>query len=154
VFSVLHALLKCSALRRCVVSCAVLLLVQSVALPAAASPETLKRAVSNILFGPTDVALGPIVGAKSVYYNLQDIDDTPGVRIAFVVPGVAWNAAMCMAGGVLRTLTGALELIPGLILLPFEADMDALFAPPGRADALIDEETDFLDIKIGIDYVS
>jgi hypothetical protein len=151
---VLRSILEGSPLCRCVVSGAALLMVLSVASPAAASPETLKRAVSNILFGPTDVALGPIVGARSVYHNIQDIDDTPGVRIAFIIPGVAWNGAMCMAGGVLRTLTGVLEFIPGLILLPFEADMDALFAPPGRADALIDEETDFLDIKIGIDYVS
>ncbi len=152
--AVFRSILGCSALRRCVVSCAALLLVLSVASPAAASSETLKRAISNILFGPTDVALGPIVGARSVYHNIQDIDDTPGVRIAFIIPGVAWNGAMCMAGGVLRTLTGVLEFIPGLILLPFEADMDPLFAPPGRADALIDEDTKLLEIKIGIDYVS
>ncbi len=152
--TVSRSILECSALRRCVVFCAALLLVLSVASPAAASPETLRRAVSNILFGPTDVVLGPIVGARSVYHNIQDIDDTPGVRIAFIIPGIAWNGAMCMAGGVLRTLTGVIELIPGLILLPFEADLDTLFAPPTRADALIDEETAILDIKIGVDYVS
>ena len=152
--TVFRSNLERSALRRCVVSCAALLWVLSTASPAAASPETLRRAVSNLLFGPTDVALGPIVGARSVYHNIQDIDDTPGVRIAFIIPGVAWNGAMCMAGGVLRTLTGVLELSPGLILLPFEADMDPLFAPPGRADALIDEDTKLLEIKIGIDYVS
>jgi prolipoprotein diacylglyceryltransferase len=129
------------------------LLLLFLASPAAASSETLKRSISNMLFGPTDIALGPIVGARSAYYNVQDVDDTMGVRVVYLVPGVAWNGAMCMAGGVLRTMTGLIEFIPGLILLPFESDMDTMFAPPERASALIDEETDLMPIKIGINYV-
>jgi len=132
---------------------AALLLLFSLASPASASPETLKRSVTNVLFGPLDFALGPVTGSRAVYNNLQDIDDTPGVRIAFAVPGVAWNSAMQMAGGVLRTFTGLLEFIPGLILFPFEVDMDPLFTMPERQDALIDEEYDWIAIKIGVNYV-
>jgi hypothetical protein len=132
---------------------AALPLLFGLASPASASPETLKRSVTNILFGPLDVVLGPVTGSRSVYNNIQDIEDTTGVRIAFAVPGVAWNSAMQMGGGVLRTFTGLLEFLPGLILLPFEADMDPLFTMPERQDALIDEEYDFIAIKIGVNYV-
>ena len=132
---------------------AALLLLFSLASPASASPETIKRSVTNILFGPLDFVLGPVTGTRAVYNNLQDIDDSTGVRILFAVPGVAWNSAMQMGGGVLRTFTGVLEFLPGLILIPFEADMDPLFTMPERQDALIDEEYDWIAIKIGVNYV-
>ena len=132
---------------------AAVLLLLSLASPASASPETIKRSATNILFGPLDFVLGPVVGARSVYNNLQDIDDSTGVRIVFAVPGVAWNSAMQMGGGVLRTFSGLLEFLPGLILIPFEADMDPLFTMPERQDALIDEEYDWIAIKIGVNYV-
>jgi hypothetical protein len=132
---------------------AAVLLTGAVASPAAASPETLKRSVTNIVFGPLDMILGPVVGTQAVYRNLQDIDDTMGVRVAYAVPGVVWNSMMEMSGGALRTFTGVLELIPGIVLLPFETDLDPLFAPVERSDALIDEEYDFISIKIGVNYV-
>lgn len=141
-----------SARRGLVVAVAALALLAAAA-PASASPETIKRSLTNIFFGPLDVVLSPIVGTRSVYNNLRDIDDTMGVRIFYTIPGVAWNIAFVLGGGVVRTFTGGLELIPGLILIPFEADMDPIFAPPQRADALIDEETDFMTVKIGINYV-
>ena len=131
---------------------AALLLAFGLVSPASASPETIKRSTSNILFGPLDFVLGPVVGSRTVYNNLQDIDDTTGVRIAFAVPGVAWNSAMQMGGGVLRAFSGLLEFVPGLVLLPFEADMDPLFTMPDRQDALIDEEYDFISVKIGVNY--
>jgi hypothetical protein len=129
------------------------LLSAALAGPAAASSETLKRSVTNILFGPLDMALGPVVGTRAVYYNIQDIDDSPGVRAAYVVPGVVWNSMLQMSGGALRLFTGVLEFIPGLILLPFEADLDPMFAPVERGNALIDEQYDFLTVKIGVNYV-
>ena len=132
---------------------AALLLAFSVASPASASPETIKRSATNILFGPLDFVLGPITGTRSVYNNIQDINDTTGVRVAFAVPGAAWNAAMQMGGGVLRTFTGLLEFIPGLILIPFEADMDPLFAPVEKSDSLIWEDIGQVEVKAGINYV-
>ena len=132
---------------------AALLLALSLAAPASASSATLKRAVGNLLCGPLDFALGPIVGTRAVYRNIQDIEDSPGVRIAYVVPGVVWNSMMELSGGVLRTFTGALELVPGIILLPFDADMDPLFAPVEKSNALIEEDFDWGVLKIGVDYV-
>ncbi|MBT40808.1 MAG: hypothetical protein CL938_19940 [Deltaproteobacteria bacterium] len=124
-----------------------------VAVPASASSATLKRAVTNLAFGPLDFALSPITGTTGVYRNLEDIDDSTGVRIVYAVPGVVWNTAFNMGGSVLRVFSGVLEMVPGILLLPFEADMSPLFAPPDRAPALIDEETDWLSIKIGINYL-
>jgi hypothetical protein len=125
-----------------------------VASPAAASPETLKRAMSNILFAPVDIALSPIVAARSIYNNLRDIDDTVGVKVAYPVPGFAWNTGLQIGAGAIRELTGLIELVPGIFLLPFEADMDPLFAPAEKADALVDVETPPLAVKFGIDYSS
>jgi hypothetical protein len=142
-----------SARRGLVVAVASLALLSAAAAPASASPETIKRSLTNILFGPLDFVLSPIVGTRSVYNNLRDIDDTMGVRIFYTIPGIAWNIAFNAGGGVVRMITGLLEFVPGLILIPFEADMDPIFAPPQRADALIDEEYDLLTVKIGINYV-
>ncbi len=121
--------------------------------PAEASPETLKRSMSNMLFGPLDVVFSPVVGAQTVYRNIQDIDDSMGVRIAYALPGVAWNTTLQAGSGVIRCMTGVIELLPGLGLLFFEADLDPLFAPPEKSDALVDKETPILDVKFGVNYV-
>ena len=129
------------------------LLSLALASPAAASPETIKRASGNLLFGPFDFFLGPIVGTRSVFYNIQDIDDSTAVRVAYVLPGVVWNSAICMGGGVMRTLSGLLEFVPGVFLIPFEADLDPIFAPAEKSDALIWEETDWMVFKLCVNYV-
>lgn len=136
-----------------VAAAAALLLVGGLASPAVATEQTFKRAATNLLFGPFDCLLAPITGPRAVYRNLRDIDDSPGVRIVYTVPGVVWNTAFNIAGGFLRTFTGLLEIGPAILLLPFEADMDPMFAPPERANALIDEYYDEIPIKIGIDYL-
>ena len=134
-------------------ACLLVALAVSAAGEAAASPDTFKRAFTNILFGPVDFALSPIVASRAVYNNLRDIDDSPGVRIAYAIPGVAWNIAFVMGGGVLRTFSGLLEIVPGIILIPFEADMDPIYAPAERADALVWEEFDTFTLKLGINYL-
>jgi hypothetical protein len=123
------------------------------ATPAAASPETLKRSMSNMLFGPLDIVFAPVVGSQTVYRNIQDIDDSMWVRVVYVLPGVAWNTTLQAGSGIIRCMTGVIEFLPGLGLLFFEADLDPLFAPPEKADALVDRETPILDVKFGVDYV-
>jgi hypothetical protein len=121
--------------------------------PAAASPETLKRSMSNMLMGPLDIVFAPVVGSQTVYRNIQDIDDSMWVRVFYVLPGVAWNTTLQAGSGIIRCMTGVIEFLPGLGLLPFEADLDPLFAPPEKADALVDRETPILDVKFGVNYV-
>ncbi len=143
-----------SSIRRFCACGAVVLLLFGAASPAAASPETLKRSIGNILFAPLDIALSPIVAAHSIYRNLNDIDDSLGVRLAYPLPGFAWNTGLQIGAGAIRELAGLLEFVPGLILLPFEADMDPLFAPTEKANALVDIETTPINVKFGIDYTS
>lgn len=139
--------------RSLVAAVAALFLLLGLATPALASTQTIIRSVTNIAFGPLDFALSPIVGTRSVYNNLRDVDDTTGVRFFYAIPGVAWNTAYIAGGGVVRLFTGLVEFVPGLLLIPFEADMDPIFAPPERSNALIDELYGDTSVKIGINYV-
>ncbi len=141
------------ALRRRAALAIALMLSLALAGPAAASPETFKRGIGNLIFGPVDIVLAPVVGTRAVFHNLSDIDDTLGVRVFFVVPGVVWNTFIQLGGGLIRTLSGAFELVPGVFLIPFEADLDPLFAPVERSDALVDEELMLIHVKFGVNYV-
>jgi hypothetical protein len=143
--------LSSCARRLAVLSLAVLFLA-GLAGPASASPETLRRSVGNILFGPVDVAFAPIVAAQNTYNNLQNVDDTMGVRVAYTVPGYVWNTSMQIAGGTIRLLSGLLEFLPGLGLVFFDADLDPLFAPPEKSAALVDYDTPPLHFKFGLTY--
>ncbi len=124
-----------------------------VASPAGASPETLKRSVSNLLMAPLDMICSPYVGMRSVFVNLREIDDTTGVRVAYFLPGLGWNVGQQTFAGAFRLLAGALEFVPGLFLLPFEADITPIFALSERQDAIVDIELPVLYLKFGINYV-
>ena len=120
--------------------------------PAFASPETLKRSVSNMTMAPLDFAFTPVVAANTVYNNLQNVDDTMAVRIVYAVPGLAWNMGIQMGASSIRILAGAIEFLPGLGLFFFDADLDPLFSPVEKSPALVDIDTPPLNIKFGITY--
>ena len=126
--------------RSCVVALASCALLLGSAPAAKASPETLKRAFANIIQGPLDILLSPIVAGKTLVTNLQDIEDTTAVRVAYTVPGYIWLVGMEVGGGLLRFVSGGLELLPGIFLLPFDTDIDELFDPASRAEAMFDFE--------------
>jgi hypothetical protein len=122
--------------------------------PASASPETLKRSAGNILFAPFDIAVSPFTAGKALYTNMREVDDPLWVRIVFPIPGYVWILGVQIGGGALREVAGLLELVPGLGLLFFEADLDPLFDPAERNEALVDLETPPLRIKLGVNYVA
>lgn len=122
--------------------------------PAHASPETLKRSLQNIAFAPLDMALSPVVATHTIYNNLRDIDDSTGVRVVYVIPGIAWNTGVQAMSAVVREITGLVELLPGLGLFFVRADLDPLYAPIERGSALIDVPTRAVHFKIGIDYTT
>jgi hypothetical protein len=124
------------------------------AAPASATPATLRRALSNIVCGPLDVALAPIVGPKMTVDNLRFIDDTPGVRAFWAVPGVVWNTGIEIGLGVIREMTGLLELGPGLLLFFSDSDLDPLLAPVEDSEALVDYETPILHFRFGMFYTA
>jgi len=117
-----------------------------------ASPETLKRSMGNMLQAPLDLALSPIVAWATLNRNIRDIDDTPGVRIAYYVPGYFWLVGLQVGASAIRGLTGALEFLPGLVLLPFDADLDPLYDPVERGEALVEWENPVMNLKFGINY--
>jgi hypothetical protein len=122
--------------------------------PASASTATLRRSVGNLVFAPFDLLLSPVVAARSIYGNLRDVDDSPGVRAFFVVPGFAWYTGVQAMAAIVRGITGAIELVPGIVLVPFETDLEPLFAPVERGKALVDVDTPPLRVKFGVDYLT
>ena len=135
-------------------STALLLLASVLALPApaVAGTETLKRSVSNILSGPIDIVLCPITGGMATYRNIKNIDDSRGVRIAYALPGYIWMTTLFAGTSVLRTVAGFIELLPGIVLLFTDNELDPLFAPADRAEGMWEWETPVVDFKLGIDY--
>jgi len=123
---------------------------------AMASPETLQRSVGNIVQAPLDMVLSPIVAGIGITQKLSDIEDTMAVRVVFTVPGYIWYTGVCLFGGALRGVTGLIEFLPGLILLPAaDTDLDPMFAPTERAPALVErDEPIVIYIKFGIDYTT
>ena len=122
--------------------------------PASATPETLKRSVGNIVFAPFDIAASPVTAGKALNTNLREIDDSRWVRIVFPIPGYVWILGVQIGGGAIREIAGLLELVPGLGLLFFDADLDPLYDLVERNDALVDLETPPLNIKFGVNYVA
>jgi hypothetical protein len=140
--------------RRAPVACALLVASLVAANPAQAGPDVLKRSVGNIVFAPIDLVLSPFVGAHVLYNNLRDVDDSLGVRIAYVPMGFAWNTGVQAMGAITREISGLIELLPGIGLFFLEADMDPLFAPPERGNALLNVESEIFPVKVGVDYMT
>ena len=123
---------------------------------ASASPETLKRSVSNMIQAPLDLLLSPMTTGVGISTKMADQDDSNAARVFFLVPGFIWYNGVIVGAAVIRGVTGLIEVIPGVLLLPFpELDMDALFDPVDSAGALVEIDTPCcLYIKFGIDYTA
>jgi hypothetical protein len=129
------------------------MLVLGLAAPAAASPQTIKRSVQNLTQWPLDVVLSPVVAARDIFVNMREIEDSLAVKIFYPVPGWAWNTMVQGGAGVLRGVTGAIEVVPGVLLLPFpNADLDPLFDPAEENEGLVRWENGYYDVNFGISY--
>ena len=134
---------------------------------AQASPETLQRAIGNIVQAPIDVILAPIVAGRTLVNNLRDIDDTLAVQVVYAAPGYFWLVGIQTGAAVLRGIAGGLELLPGILLLPLETDLDALYDPADRGGALVEMENPLaehdiwqyvplvsMNLRFGVTYTS
>jgi len=113
------------------------LLLGATAGPAAASPETLRRSLGNIIGGPLDMLLSPIQGGYTLAINLRDIDDSTAVRVVYALPGWIWLTQLNFGSGGLRAVTGLFELVPGVLLFPFKTDLDPMFDAVETARAMV-----------------
>ncbi len=141
------------ARRACALLAAVSLLLIA-PLSAQAGVGTLTHSVSNILFAPLDILLAPVTAGKGEIEKLMDVEDTPGVRIAYAVPGYFFYTGVVMGAGVIRGFSGMLQFIPGVLLLPFETELDPLMDPVEKAPALVELDYEVFPVKFGIDYTS
>jgi hypothetical protein len=138
----------------------------------AASPDTLQRAFGDMIQGPIDVLLSPIVAGKNLVHNMRDIDDPIPVRLVFAGPGYIWLTGIQLGAGLIRGISGAFELLPGIALFALDADLDPLMAPVDRSSGLVEVENSLqysenpfirynplltpvsFHIKFGINYTS
>jgi hypothetical protein len=138
--------------------CQAVLLAASVALllagSAGATTTVIKRSFENMPQGVVDAALSPYTAGAAIYNNMTTIEDTTPVRVAYVVPGYLWNVMANFGGGVIRSITGLIELPAGLVLLFSDADMEPLFDPAEDNEGLLtyDEYEDIYRVKMGINY--
>jgi hypothetical protein len=124
--------------------------------PADATTDVIKRSAENMPQGVFDALLAPVTAGKGIYTNMTTIQDTVPVRVAYAVPGYVWNVMCNFGGGVIRSLTGVMELPVGLVLLFTDAEMEPLFDPAEDNEGLInlDQFEDVYRFKVGIDYTT
>lgn len=113
------------------------LLLASLPGTALASDATLRMAFANMINGPLDMAVSPYTGGYVLVTNLRDVEDSAGVRVAYAVPGYFWLTGLMFAAGGIRTITGGLQSVPGVLLFPFERDTEEMFAPVESSSAVV-----------------
>ena len=74
--------------------------------------------------------------------------------VAYVRMGICWTTGVTGMAGVIREITGLIEFIPGLLVLFLEADLDPIFAPVERGNALFEVDTAAIRLKMGVDYTT
>ena len=85
--------------------------------PAVAGPELFKHAFNTVAAGPLEFGAAPYVAADTLFHNMDSQGFSTTDKVFFTVPGFTWllMSQIVLAAG--RTLTGALELPPGFVLL-------------------------------------
>jgi len=118
---------------------------------------TLQRAVSNTLMGPLDVALSPVVTAKTVYERSRADDYSwPGTVAMTLLGGAGFFFPTNAAAGCFRIWAGLFELPLGVGMLVARSFTD--WEPPeffevSEAPALVDQPNAILPIKFGVQYL-
>jgi len=145
---------KQSSRRRWVASVTAALLLSVSPAPAEASPQTLLRGLGNVALAPLDAALAPVTTFIGLRQNLQDIDDSPGVRLFYPIPAFFYATSIQIGCAWIRSLSGGLEVAVGVLVLPFDTDLDPLFDPVDDADALVEIDIDYMDypLRFGVNY--
>jgi hypothetical protein len=121
------------------VGLAVCLLVGLALLPqaATASPDTLRMALANVMEGPIDMVAAPVTAGRVLVHNAGEVGGGPVGPVAYGVLGSVGLTALQVGWGALRTLSGVVMLVPGLVLFPFEeADVPKDTDVFGQGDAL------------------
>jgi hypothetical protein len=119
-----------------------------------AGAKTLARSVQNLLFFPFDLALSPFVATKTTYEKWKDSSDTKAVKYGYALFAPIWNFGVEAGASVIRGVAGMIELLPGIALLPFDGEMNAIYDLPESQPAWVDVGSDAFRMKFGINYLA
>jgi hypothetical protein len=117
---------------------AIALLLISGAGSASASPDTLRLAFEDILMGAADVVVSPVNAGFATAENMEHVSDNAWLQGLYVVPGFLGLAVLQAGQGALRVLVGAVEVLPGLALFPFDRDLGEGFNVFRRGELMLD----------------
>ena len=118
-----------------------------------AGVKTLTRATQNLLFFPFDLVLSPFVASKITWDNWRNSDDTPGVKYGYALFAPIWSISIEAGASVIRGVAGFLELLPGIALVPFDAEMNPLYDLPESQPAWVDQGNENFKVRFGINYL-
>jgi len=121
-----------------------------------ARTDTLRRAVSNVLLGPLDVALSPAVTVQALYANAKAANYSPPATVALeLLGGAGWFFPLTAATGVFRMWSGFAEMPVGLALLVSKSFTDwepAPFFEVREEPALVSCPNPVIPLKFGVNY--
>ena len=107
--------------------------------PSHASPETLRRSFGNLFQAPLDVVLAPVTAGIATVRNFDEVGDHPAEAAVYAVPGYLGLTILQVGVGALRLVSGAVQLLPGLVLFPFEGvDLAGRFDYFSHGEALVE----------------
>ncbi len=114
-----------SAVKRALRGVVWALVVAAAASPAAASPDTIRRALGDTVSGVQDVVLAPFwSGPRATYRNFDSVSDSGWLQGVYAVPGYLGLSLLHASQGALRSVVGVLCIPLGLVMLPFEQDVE------------------------------
>jgi len=120
--------------------------------------DTLRRAVSNVLLGPFDVALSPAVTAQALYANAKAANYSAPATVALeLLGGAGWFFPVTAATGVFRMWSGFAEMPVGLTLLVSKSFTD--WQPPPFFDvhgkpAMVSYPRAVIPLEFGVNYLA
>jgi hypothetical protein len=125
---------------------------------AAGRTDTLRRGVANVLLGPFDVALSPVVTAKGLYENASAAGySLPEIAVLELIGGPGWFLPVTAGTGIFRIMSGFGEIPVGLVLLVSKSftswEPDPFFETAGKP-ALVSVPNAPIPIAFGVNYLA
>lgn len=121
---------------------------------ASASPDTLRMALANLMEGPVDMVAAPVVAARTTVQNAGEVGLEPVGPVVYGALAHFGLTVLQLGWGTLRTASGALMLVPGVVLFPFPGvDLPQEADVFGRGDALVSWKNPLAEDPAWLEYV-
>ena len=120
---------------------------------ARADPTQLCRAFSSITLAPTDILFAPYISGRDAYNALSETGEPYKLWVSFL-PSYPVFIVIQVGGTVLRIVSGAFEILPGLFSLFAEEAGGPLFAQQDEAPQIYRTELGPCPVRVGTSYWS